>query len=46
VIGKDKKGARLTCDDRVSRFLIASRMLDRKAETFTNGLIEDFKGYL
>lgn len=44
VIGKDKKGAILTCVDRVSRFLIASLMPDRKAETFTNALIEDFKG--
>ena len=44
VIGKDKKGAILTCVDRVSRFLIASLMPNRKAETFTNALIHEFKG--
>lgn len=43
VIGKDKKGAILTCVDRVSRFLIARLMPNRKAETFSNALIEEIK---
>lgn len=43
VIGSGKKGAILTCVDRLSRYLIARLMPNRKAETFNKALIEEFE---
>jgi len=43
IVGKDHKGAIMTYVCRKTRFLIAELMLDRKAKTFNNATLENFK---
>ena len=43
IVGKDHKGAIMTYVCRKTRFLIAELMPDRKAKTFNNATLENFK---